>query len=51
DKSQAINRMAEEYGEANEEVRPEYWKKLEKISKAKPIHVGSVAELRKRYEK
>ena len=51
DKSSAINRMAEEYGEADEEVRPEYWKKLEKISKQKKIRVGTVADLRARYEK
>ena len=51
DKSSAINRMAEEYGEANEEVRPEYWKKLGKISKQKPIHIGGLKETKEYFEK
>jgi hypothetical protein len=51
DKSSAINRMAEEYENEHLEVRPEYWKKLERIDKKKPISFKSVAELRKRYEK
>lgn len=51
DKSSAIDLMAQQYGEAilEPEFRPEYVKKALKISRQKPITVGSVAALRKRY--
>ena len=51
DKSEAINVMADEYEEAvlEPELRPEYVKKLEKIRKEKPIKIGTVENLRKRY--
>ncbi|MEK6957616.1 MAG: DUF2683 family protein [archaeon] len=44
DKSEAINRMAEEYEDEvlEPEVRPEYLKKLERISKEKPIKIKDV---------
>ena len=53
DKSQAINAMAREYEEEmlEPELRPEYVKKALKISKEKPIFVGTVENLRKRYER
>jgi hypothetical protein len=52
DKSQAIELVVTEYEEDILEpaLRPEYIKKAEKIMKQKPIHVGSIADLRKRYE-
>ena len=51
DKSEAINVMADEYEEAllEPELRPEYVKKIEKIRKEKPIKIGTVENLRKRY--
>ncbi|TAL46868.1 DUF2683 domain-containing protein [archaeon] len=52
DKSQAINRMAEEYKrfvKIEPEVRPEYIKKLKKIQKQKTIKIGSIDDFRKRY--
>ena len=44
DKSEAINRMAEEYEDEvlEPEIRPEYLKKLEKISKEKPIKIKNL---------
>lgn len=53
DKSQAIELITEQYEEEILEpnLRPEYVEKLRKIMKQKPIRVGSVAELRQRYEK
>ena len=52
DKSEAINVMAEEYEEEilEPELRPEYIEKAKKIQKQKPIHVGDINALRKRYE-
>ncbi len=52
DKSEAINKMAEEYEQQVLEsaLRPEYVEKVKKIMEQKAIPVGSVAELRKRYE-
>lgn len=52
DKSEAINIMSEKYEEEflEPQLRPEYIKKAEKIMKQKAIHVGTVANLRKRYE-
>ncbi len=51
DKSQAIEMMAQEYEEnvLEPELRPEYIEKAKRIMKQKPIEVGSVANLRKRY--
>ena len=53
DKSQAIDLMAEKYEEALLEpaLRPEYIKKARKISSQKSIKIGTVENLRKRYEK
>jgi len=52
DKSEAINVMAKEYGEEllEPELRPEYVKKLQRISKQKGIRFKSVEELRKSLE-
>ena len=53
DKSQAIDMVVSGYEESflEPELRPEYVKKLKKIIKGRHIKVGSVSELRKRYEK
>ncbi len=53
DKSQAIELITEQYEEEILEpgLRPEYVEKLRKIMKQKPIRVGSMADLRQRYEK
>ncbi|MBI5881114.1 DUF2683 family protein [archaeon] len=53
DKSEAINIMAERYGEnvLEPELRPEYIQKALKIHAQPSIRVGTVANLRKRYEK
>lgn len=52
DKSEAIDLMAEKYEETilEPELRPDYIKKALKIHTQKSINVGSVTELRKRYE-
>jgi len=52
DKSQAIDIMAEQYEEEllEPELRPEYVKKALKIQKQPAIRVGTVENLRKRYE-
>ena len=52
DKSEAINIMAGKYKEEflEPQLRPEYIKKAEKIVKRKAIPVGTIANLRKRYE-
>jgi hypothetical protein len=44
DKSQAINKMAEEYGEEilEPELRPEYIEKLKRIEKEKTVKVKDV---------
>lgn len=51
DKSSAIDLMAQQYEEVilEPELRPEYVKKALRISRQKPVKVGSVAALRKRY--
>ena len=51
-KSEAIDLMADRYEEEimAPELRPEYIVKLKKIEKEETIQVGSVAELRERYE-
>ena len=53
DKSEAINILAEEYEEEilEPELRPAYVQKAKRIMKEKPIRVGSVENLRKRYER
>ena len=52
DKSEAINIMAEEYQESvmEPELRTEYIKKALRIQKQPAIKVGTVENLRKRYE-
>ena len=52
DKSHAINIMAEKYEEEllEPQLRPEYVKKAERIINQKAIKIGSIANLRKRYE-
>ena len=49
DKSEAIDRMAQEYEEEilEPELRPEYINKARKIMKEKPIRVGTTKDLRK----
>ncbi len=51
-KSEAINIVTEEYAEEilEPQLRPEYIKKLGKIKKEKSVKVGSLGNLRKRYE-
>jgi len=51
DKSQAIDVMAKEYEELifEPKIRASYLKKLDKISREKIIHVGSIANFDKRY--
>ena len=53
DKSEAIDVMAEEYEEAllEPELKPEYTKKALKVHAQQSIKVGTVENLRKRYEK
>ena len=52
DKSQAIEIMAEQYEESvlEPQLRPEYIQRAAEISKEKAIKVGTVSQLRKRYE-
>ena len=52
DKSEAINIMAEEYEQdmMEPELRPEYIKRALRIQKQPSIKVGTVENLRKRYE-
>ncbi len=51
DKSSAIDLMAQQYEEAilEPELRPEYVEKANHIGRQKPIKIGSLAALRKRY--
>jgi hypothetical protein len=51
DKSQAINEMAKQYKEIvlESELRPEYVRKLKRVSKERILRVGKVEDLRKRY--
>lgn len=53
DKSEAINRMAEQYEEEvlEPELKPEYIEKAMKIHHQPSIKVGTIANLRKRYER
>ena len=52
DKSEAINVMAEGYEESIMEpkLRPEYIEKMKRIQKQPSIKVGTLEDLRKRYE-
>ncbi|MBI3033266.1 DUF2683 family protein [Candidatus Woesearchaeota archaeon] len=52
DKSEAIDLVVKEYGEdmLEPELRPEYIIKAKKIMLEKTVKVGSLANLRKRYE-
>ena len=51
-KSEAIDRMATEYEEEllEPELRPEFIEHIKESEKEEPIYVGTVKELRKRYE-
>lgn len=51
-KSESIDKLAEEYEEnlLEPQLRPEYARKLKRIEKEKTIHVGTITDLRKRYE-
>ncbi len=53
DKSEAINLVVKEYEESflEPELRPEYIEKALKIHNQSSIKVGTVGNLRKRYEK
>ena len=53
DKSEAINLVVKEYEESflEPELRPEYIEKALRIHKQSPIKIGTVENLRKRYEK
>ena len=53
DKSEAINRMAEQYEEEvlEPELKPEYIEKAIRIHNQSSIKVGTIANLRKRYER
>jgi len=52
DKSESIDTLASEYERAvlEPQLRPEYIQKARKVMKEKPIFIGTVAALRKRYE-
>ena len=52
DKSEAINFVVSKYidDEAEPELRPEFIEKMKKRQKEKTIYVGSLTDLRKRYE-
>ncbi len=51
DKSEAINKLAEEYREIvlESEFKPQYIRKLLEVQKEPIIRVGRVSDLRKRY--
>ena len=52
DKSQAINKMAEEFKRfvrIEPEVRPEYIRKLKRIQRQKRIRIGTMGDFRKRF--
>ena len=51
DKSQAINKMAEQYKEIvlESNIRPEYVKKIRKIQEEPIIRIGTLADFKKRY--
>lgn len=47
-KSESIDKMAQEYEEdiLEPQLRPEYVRKLKRIEKEKPIHIGGPKELK-----
>ncbi len=51
DKSQAIDRMAEDYEELvfEPKLKPSYVRKLKKIQKEPLVHIGTLKNFRKRY--
>jgi hypothetical protein len=51
DKSEAIDRMAEQYEEMilEPELKPEYVAKAKRIMKQKPVYIGTAKDLRKRF--
>ncbi|HUY70297.1 MAG TPA: hypothetical protein VMV00_01875 [Candidatus Baltobacteraceae bacterium] len=51
DKSQAINKLTQEYKEMvfEPKIKPSYLKRLKKIEQEPLIHVGSLKDFRKRY--
>lgn len=51
DKSEAIERVVLSYGEEllEPELRPEFIQRMEKISKERTIHIGTLDNFRKRY--
>jgi Protein of unknown function (DUF2683) len=51
-KSESIDKMAEEYENnlLEPQLRPEYVRKLRRISKQKPVHVGGPKELKAYFE-
>ena len=51
DKSQAINKMAEEYKEIvfEPKVKSSYLRKLKKIQQEPPVNIGPLKAFRKRY--
>jgi hypothetical protein len=52
DKSQAIDKMAQEYEEMVFEprIKPSYIRKLRKIQKEPLVHIGTLKDFRKRYK-
>ena len=48
-KSEAIDKMAALYLAGDPEVRPEYWRKLMKGMKEKPIPIGTLEKFDRRY--
>ena len=51
DKSEAINLMAEQYGEEilEPELKPEWIKKMKKVQKQPTVKIGTLKNFRKRY--
>ncbi len=51
DKSEAIERVALEYGEdfLEPELRPEFIEQMKKIAKEKTVKIGTLENFRKRY--
>lgn len=52
DKSQAIDKMAEEYEEFifEPKIKPSYLKKLKKIEKSRTLHIGTIEDFKKMYK-
>ena len=49
DKSQAINKLAQLFRD-NEELNPNYISRAQEISKSNSIEIGTIQELKTRYE-